>query len=247
MPNHRFLLVDASSDPRPRNRVRPMVLNVPDAAGTLDRARAREFAMYATKSCEVSHPFVICEHDMDKSPEIRAMFGAVDWACVEEVGIEPPKTPQEAYNYVRMVGGPVPEVESVIATSPSLAYQYAVDILCKPFPAGEETISRDPLKSLNYSVVLGCRIRPAEDKFAGDETFATSYGVAMGRHKLWESWKEDELARSPAWMYQYAKDHLKGPLPGNLHNRMYLMSVADPSNKWIKKYFGAKKYRSKGR
>lgn len=239
--------MDVSSDPKPRNRVRPMVLKVPEEAAKLDRMRAREFAMFAIKSWGQSYPFVVCEHDAADSPEIGAMFGAVDWAGVEEVGIEPPTSPHEAYNYVKMVGAPVPELEGVIAASASLAYQYAVDFLGKPFPAGEEAISKDMIKSLNYSSVLGCRIRPAEDEISGDETLAERYGATMRKHMLWGSWGEDELARSPVWMYQYAKDHLGGPLPDGMRNRMYLMSVADPSNKWIKKYFKAKKYRINGR
>ena len=56
-------------------------------------------------------------------------------------------------------------------------------------------------------------------------------------------WSEDDLAKSPVWMYQYAKDHLGGRLPDCLHNRMQLMSFSDMSgNKWLKKYLGAKKY-----
>lgn len=245
MANLRFLLLDVGYQARRGNRITPLVVKVPQEVRELDRDRARQLAALAMKSKDrdPGYPFIICEHDIGASPEIRAMFDAVDWVAVEESGVAIPDNARDAFNYVEMVGAPVPELEPLIASSGSLAYQYAIDFLHDPFPVGEEAISMDLMRSLNYSVFLGCRIRPAEERLSENETLASSYGVAMSKHKLWESWGEDEVARSPVWMYQYAKDHLKGALPGSLHNKMYLLSVSDPSNKWMKKYFKAKKYR----
>lgn len=246
MGRHRFILINAGYETRPRNRARPVVLEIPDSVKELTREKAREFVLFALRSSGASsYPAVLCEHDTEQSPEISAMFNAVDWDSAEEIGNEPPTKPHDAFNYVKMVNAPVPELETLIASVPDLAYQYAVGF-AGWFPLGERSIAKNPSNSLNYSESVGVRIRDAEDTFAENDTFAAKYGTIMKKHDLWGSWTEDELARTPVWMYQYAKDHMNGALPESLHNLMYLKGVVDPDNVWIKKYFKAKKYRISG-
>jgi hypothetical protein len=241
MARHRFILVNGGHTARPGNRAKPVVLDIPESVREVTRDKAREFLLFALRSSGNSYPTVLCEHDTAHSPEISAMFAAADWASAEVVG-EPPRNAHEAINYVRMVGAPVPELEPVIAGNTALAYRYAVEF-AGAFPAGEAAMALDPLVSLNYAEAVGARFRLAEDAISEDENLASRYGLLMKKHNLWGSWTEEDLARSPVWMYQYAKDHLGGALPGNLHNLMYLKSVMDSDNRWIKKYFKAKKYR----
>lgn len=246
MGRHRFILISAGYETRPRNRAKPVVLEIPDSVKDLTRERAKEFVLFALRSSGASsYPTVLCEHDTARSPEISAMFGSVDWDSAELIGDELPTKPHDAFNYIKMVDAPVPELEPLIASVPDLAYLYAMNF-AGLFQAGEWAIAKNPSNSLNYAGGLGTRIRDAEDMLAEDDTFAAKYGTIMTKHELWDSWTKEELARSTVWMYQYAKDYIKGPLPDELRNLMYLKSVVEPDNVWIKKYFKAKKYRISG-
>lgn len=243
---HRFILISAGYETRPRNRARPVVLEIPDSVNDLTRERAKEFVLFALRSSGASsYPTILCEHDTAQSPEILAMFSAVDWDLAEEIGNEPLTNATDAYDFVKMVDAPVPELESLIASVPDLAYLYAMNFV-GPFPAGERAIAGNPSNSLNYAGGLGTRIRDAEDTLAENDTFAAKYGTIMTKHELWDSWTKEEIARSTVWMYQYAKDYMKGPLPDELRSLMYLKSVVEPDNMWIKKYFKANKYRTGG-
>lgn len=243
----KFIIIDAGSRGRPRNRARPVVVSIPDAVKDPSREKAKEFLQFALRMIEQNqYAPILCEHDTAQSPEISAMFAAVDWASAERFGTEFLTNAKAAYEYVMMVGGdPVPELEPLIAGDPLCAYRYAVDVV-GAFPAGEKAISGDLLRSVNYSNSVRARIRPAEDGIAKDDNLALKYGLIMKKHDLWGSWTEDELFRSPVWIYQYAKDHVGGPLPETLDNAMHMLSISHPDNEWIKKYFSAKKYRPKG-
>ena len=48
--------------------------------------------------------------------------------------------------------------------------------------------------------------------------------------------------KCPAWLYIYAKDVIKGRLPTVMHNKMIAFGIIDSSDKYVKKYLGAKKY-----
>lgn len=241
MATHKFILVNGGRIARPGNRAKPVILDIPESVKEVTRDKAKDFLLFALRSSGNSYPTILCEHDTAHSPEISAMFAAADWDSAEVVG-EPPRNAHEALNYVKMVGSPVPELESIIAGHTALACHYAVEF-AGVFPAGEEAIALDPLVSLRYTEATGTRIRAAEDAVSKDDNIASRYGLLMKKFELWNSWTEEELSKSPVWMYQYAKDHMKGALPGSLHNLMYLKSVTDSDNKWIKKYFKAKKYR----
>lgn len=246
MGRHRFILISTGYETRPRNRARAVVLEIPDSVKDLTREKAKEFVLFALRSSGTSsYPTVLCEHDTVHSPEISAMFDSVDWDSAEEIGDELPTKPHDAFNYIKMVDAPVLELEPLIASVPDLAYLYAMNFAGR-FPAGERAIAKNPSNSLNYASSLGTRIRDAEDMIAENDSFAAKYGLTMKKHELWDSWTEEELSRTPVWMYQYAKDHMNGALPESLHNLMYLKSVTDPDNLWIKKYFKAKKYRISG-
>lgn len=246
MGNYKFIIIDARSDGRPRNRANPVALSIPDAVKELTRDKAKGFLQFALRVLDRDQfAPILCEHDTAQSPEISAMFEAVDWKSAEQIGTEFLTDAKNAYEYVKMVGAPVPELEPLIAADCRCAYLYAMNVV-GAFQAGEKAIAGDLRSSVDYSERVGVRIMPAEDNIAKVDSLAARYGVAMGKHRLWGSWTEDELVRSPVWIYQYAKDHVGGPLPETLHNAMHLLSVQHSDNEWIKKYFSVKKYRPKG-
>lgn len=59
----------------------------------------------------------------------------------------------------------------------------------------------------------------------------------------WLSFTDEELLRSPVFMFHYAKDVCKGRLPEHLDNAMNMMSFNMPDNAFVKRYFATKRYR----
>ena len=57
------------------------------------------------------------------------------------------------------------------------------------------------------------------------------------------NWGEQVAQKCPCWLYYYAKDVIGGMLPEELHNRMLAEGVRNPSDSWVTKYLGCKKYR----
>lgn len=247
----KFILLDSERDEEPRNRAMPVSVSLP---GDIPHPSPDKIKDWVTKLVSKQGPsswrwirkLVLSERDAELSPEIRKMFEFVDWDAVPPLSSQVPECsdPAEAMEYVKIVGAPVPALEDVISSDTTCSYRYAMDYAGK-FPKGEPAIAKDILKSLNYANSIGTRIKPAEEKISKDEKSAFNYGEVMRKNNLWNSWEEDDLMKSPVWMYQYAKDHVGGVLPDHLHNAMHMMSITMPSNKWIKKYFGAKKYRPK--
>jgi hypothetical protein len=245
----KFLILDADREETPRNRVFPVAISLPEEMPPPPSEKIKDWAsnLVSKKLADWRwvKKFVLSESDASHSPEIRRMFESVAWETLSLLEVELPGNPSEAYEYVLLVNSPVPCLERVIARDTQSSYRYAMDFVGAKFPEGEQAIANDPVKSLNYARKAKSRITCAEDKIAKNEDLARLYGDLMNDNGLWGSWTEEDVARSSVWMYQYAKDHVRGPLPETLHNAMHLMSIVDSSNKWIKKYFSAKKYRPK--
>lgn len=244
----RFIVVDIDSSEEARDRATPVVLSLPEDIEVPDNATAKDLVARAIKqksphrSWRWNRKFVFSELDASLSQLILRMFDGADWNSVEPVWIVMPDTAHEALEYVKLVG-PSKSAEGILASDTYSSYKYAMEILKGVFPEGEEAIGKDALKSVNYAAMSKNRIIPGENLIAECEGLSFDYGKIMKKHGLWGSWTEDEVARSPVWMYQYAKDHMKGRLPDSLHNKMHLMSFSESdSNKWMKKYLGAKKY-----
>lgn len=243
--NLKFLIMDTGLQERPKNRVVPIVLSVPEEVVTIEDGVSKRIAKMVARMNIPGAPepnFVLSQTDAEKSLEIGRMFDFVPWDNVPHLWLDVPKNFNEAYEYVKIVGVPTPSVEHLISEDTLASYRYSMDILNAPFPLGEPAIARDITKSIGYARRFGCRIRSAEDEISRDDYLAGRYCEIMKENKLWNSWTPEELERNPLWMYQYAKDFIGGRLPDTLHNAMHLSSFSNPSNKWIKKYFGHKKY-----
>lgn len=249
MSTRRFIVIDTDREETPRNRVFPVRISLPEGMPPPPEDKIRDWAagVVTRKSNDWRwvRKFVFSERDMESSPEVLAMFDSVDWGSAKTLEVEMPESPSDAYEYAKLVGGPVPLLERVIAADAVSSYRYAMDFSESGFPMGESAIAGDEIKSINYARRAKKRIVCAEDKISKDERSAFQYGEIMKENALWGSWTEEEVARSTVWMYQYAKDYVGGPLPETLHNAMHLTSVTMPGDKWIKKYMSAKKYRPK--
>lgn len=247
----KFIVMDIETSSDPRDRALPIILAVPDDVESPEDHKAKELVLKAIiQNCprriwRWNRKCAFSENDAALSPTINSMFQNIDWNSVEHIWLNLPDNSSEAYDYVKLVG-PAKSVENLIAKDTHSAYRYAMDILKGRFPEGEEAIGKDAIKSLNYADMAKCRVVSGEDLIAKMENLSFQYGKIMKKYDLWGSWSEDEVAKSPVWMYQYAKDHTKGPLPDSLHNKMHLLSFSEiECDKWLKKYLGAKKYKKK--
>lgn len=85
------------------------------------------------------------------------------------------------------------------------------------------------------------RVRDFEPHFAKDEITAEKY---VKRCSLdWKEWTDEELIHSPVYMFYYAMKVCKGRLPEHLDNAMNMVSFKNPDSKYVKRYFGTKRYR----
>lgn len=86
------------------------------------------------------------------------------------------------------------------------------------------------------------RVRELEPKFAESESNAERY-VKKCENIDWISWTDEELLVSPVFMFNYACKVCKGRLPDHLDNAMNMESFKNPDSKYVKRYFGTKRYR----
>lgn len=86
------------------------------------------------------------------------------------------------------------------------------------------------------------RVRELEPKIAESESNAERY-VKKCEDIDWISWTEEELVVSPVFMFNYALKVCKGRLPDHLDNAMNMESFKNPDSKYVKRYFGTKRYR----
>jgi len=202
-------------------------------------------------------------------PTIKAMFASIDWDKVAPRWFDAPETSDQAWGLIKRLKVRVPEFEPTIAKCASRSVEYA-KFTKERFELGEDAISLNGSQSCIYSIFLGerfekgepaiaadqpeviltyakdvlkDRFKIAEDKISCVDYVAAEYGDLMRDQDLWGSWTKEEVKRSPVWLYQYAKDYIKGKLPEDMHVRMLAYGVTNPNNEWIRKYSVAKKYK----
>lgn len=108
-----------------------------------------------------------------------------------------------AYMYAhKVIKGPWPAAEQLLASDPYWAYWYANSVIMSRFLLGEHTISKDAYWSFMYSrdVVKG-RFTMGEQALASDLTWAYKYAryVLHGRFPLCEN----AINSSPTWSRVY--------------------------------------------
>jgi hypothetical protein len=88
------------------------------------------------------------------------------------------------------------------------------------------------------------RVREFEKLISEKVVNAERYAKALGRD-TWKNWTEEEVCRSPVWLFYYARCVCKGRLPDAMDNAMTMLSFKEPDNKWVKRYFNTKRYRTR--
>ena len=129
-------------------------------------------------------------------------------------------------------------LEQTISKSAPNSFYYARQVLKARFHLGEAAISTSAWCSSFYARdVIGGRFELGEAAIINSEL---SYLYA--KDVLRGNWTPELAAMCPAWLYTYAKDVVKGRLPSTMHNKMIVFGMIDSSDKYVKKYLGAKKY-----
>ena len=103
--------------------------------------------------------------------------------------------------------------EASIAKDSKLAYEYAHDIIRKPFPAGEDAIAKDGYQSFKYANdILHKRFPKGEPAIAKDPWNSLFYAVHVlhGRFKAGEHAIATKNIHTP---FRYAKEVIKGRFP----------------------------------
>ena len=97
--------------------------------------------------------------------------------------------PKWAFDYTK-IHGKTKELESIIAKSAKYSYEYAKQILEKPFKLGEPAIAKDASFSFMYAsnVLNGKRFKLGEPAIAKDADSAIEYALFI----LKKPWKEAE-------------------------------------------------------
>lgn len=132
----------------------------------------------------------------------------------------PPETlrfPAKAFHYASdILGGPFPEGEQIIATSPDFSYRYASEVLGGRFPLGEKAVLQDPNVAYSYTkYVIDDRWPEAEDLLRTDRRYWDIYVRFLSGHALSrEDWEKD------VWTW------LKDP-KYNMENTIEILNIAD--------------------
>ncbi len=169
-----------------------------------------------------------------------------------------------SYKYARdVIKGRWVLGEAAISESFLFSYCYARDVVKGRFVLGEAAISESFLFSYWYATnVLNNCIAPNsgwtsprspdgaakvsfENRFELGEAAISKdakYAELYAKHFMKGNWTPELAVMCPCWLYAYAKDVIKGRLPSTMHNKMLSFGMIDSSDKYVKKYLGAKKY-----
>ena len=144
-------------------------------------------------------------------------------------------------------------LEHTMCSDEECSYKYARDVIKGRWVLGEAAISESFLFSYWYATnVLNNCITPKgaakvsfENRFELGEAAISKdakYAELYAKHFMKGNWTPELAVMCPCWLYTYAKDVVKGRLPAVMHNKMISFGIIDSSDKYVKKYLGAKKY-----
>ena len=145
-----------------------------------------------------------------------------------------------SYCYARdVIGGRFELGEAAISEDAIHSYEYAKDVIKGRFELGEAAISKKARESYCYAgYVIHGRWELGEAAISKDAKYAEFYA----KYFMKANWTPELAVMCPCWLYTYAKDVIKGRLPSTMHNKMIVFGMIDSSDKYVKKYLGAKKY-----
>ena len=129
--------------------------------------------------------------------------------------------------------------EAAISTSDEYSYEYADWVIGGRFELGEAAISENAWYSYWYAKeIIWERFKLGEAAISKEAELSYDYAKDVIRG----NWTPELAVMCPCWLYTYAKDVVKGRLPAVMHNKMISFGIIDSSDKYVKKYLGAKKY-----
>lgn len=121
------------------------------------------------------------------------------------------KDPSVAIDYARdVLHGPFPAGEEAMATRGGIAITYAMDVLRGPFPLGERAIAEKKQWSLKYAQVLQGPFPLGEPAIAQDASYALDYARLLGKPF---PLGEKAIAGYASYSLSYALSVLHGPFP----------------------------------
>jgi hypothetical protein len=145
---------------------------------------------------------------------------------------------QYSYEYAINVGRFILG-EAAISQKARWSYEYANDVIKGRWELGEAAIIKEAEYSYYYAMnVIDGRFELGEAAISKDAKYAYFYE----RNLIRGDWTPELAMMCPIWLYLYAKDVIKGRLPTVMHNKMISFGIMDSSDKYVKKYLGAKKY-----
>ncbi len=129
--------------------------------------------------------------------------------------------------------------EPAISQSAEYSGRYARGVIKGRFELGEPAICKSSEYSCLYAEhVIGGRFQLGEAAISKDAKYAELYA----KYFMKGNWTPELAVMCPCWLYLYAKDVSKGRLPKAMHNKMISFGIIDSSDRYVKKYLGAKKY-----
>jgi len=152
--------------------------------------------------------------------------------------------PLYSYWYARnLIKGRFKLGEAVISTSAEMSYEYAEHVIKGRFELGEAVISESYFYSYWYArYVIKGRFVLGEAAISKKQDALTCLAEIYAKEVIRGNWTPELAVMCPCWLYTYAKDVIKGRLPSTMHNKMLSFGMIDSSDKYVKKYLGAKKY-----
>ena len=150
------------------------------------------------------------------------------------------KDAEYSYEYAKyVIKGRFELGEAAISESAEYSCLYAEHVIKGRFELGEAAISQEARWSYCYAgYVIHGRWELGEAAISKDAKYAEFYA----KYFMKANWTPELAVMCPCWLYTYAKDVIKGRLPSTMHNKMIVFGMIDSSDKYVKKYLGAKKY-----
>lgn len=116
--------------------------------------------------------------------------------------------PEEAYKQLA-AGNKDPRLIKIVASDPTWAYHYALEVIKGRFPEGEPAIAKSPAYAYYYADdILKGRFPEGESTIAKSPMWAYQYALNIIKNRFFEG--EPAVAEDPTWTYRYARDVIRG-------------------------------------
>lgn len=213
-----------------------------------------EKSYYYSRDVLLGDRFEKGEKEICKNPKIAYLYARdiikARWPEAEKNILGHTKSESTVISYaIEVVKGRWEEAEETIKNSRNdhIIFEYCTKARKEKWEEVEDFILRsstDKIISYAENSVKG-RWISGEKKLLETTKFKSK--IEYCKKVLKGRWKEFEdilfAKESPEALFHYAKDIMGGKLPEVLHNKMIVLAMTKKDDKFIKKYFKAKKYK----